>query len=72
MVFGCGMALIPTAATGWRLWFDRRETTAPDSRRPSCCRPSWAEQSLASGSPATNPVVPTVDEIQDLHAQIYA
>ncbi|WP_328767156.1 hypothetical protein [Streptomyces sp. NBC_00286] len=31
-----------------------------------------AEQSLASGSPAGKPVVPTVDEIQDLYAQIYA
>ncbi|MFL5994008.1 MAG: hypothetical protein ACJ736_06800 [Streptomyces sp.] len=38
------------------------------------CRltPLMAEQALASGSPADNPVVPAVDEIQDLHAQIYA
>jgi alcohol dehydrogenase len=34
--------------------------------------PLMAEQALASGSPANNPVVPTVDEIQDLYAQIYA
>ncbi|MER6184161.1 hypothetical protein [Streptomyces sp. NPDC001652] len=34
--------------------------------------PLMAERALASGSPANNPVVPTVDEIQDLHAQIYA
>ncbi len=30
-----------------------------------------AEQALVSGSPANNPVVPTVDEIQDLYPQIY-
>lgn len=34
--------------------------------------PLMAEQALASGSPANNPVVPTVDEILDLYAQIYA
>ncbi|WP_329273034.1 iron-containing alcohol dehydrogenase [Streptomyces sp. NBC_01451] len=34
--------------------------------------PHMAEQALASGSPANNPVVPTVDEIQDLYAQTYA
>ncbi|WUB76645.1 hypothetical protein OG734_45085 [Streptomyces sp. NBC_00576] len=34
--------------------------------------PLMAEQAFASGSPANNPVVPTVDEIQDLYAQIYA
>ncbi|MFE2423357.1 iron-containing alcohol dehydrogenase [Streptomyces hokutonensis] len=34
--------------------------------------PLMAEQALESGSPANNPVVPTVDEIQDLYAQIYA
>lgn len=34
--------------------------------------PLMAEQALASGSPADNPVVPTVDEIQDLYAQIHA
>ncbi|MEV0643239.1 iron-containing alcohol dehydrogenase [Streptomyces sp. NPDC050619] len=34
--------------------------------------PLMAEQALASGSPANNPVVPTADEIQDLYAQIYA
>ncbi|MFE9445280.1 iron-containing alcohol dehydrogenase [Streptomyces sp. NPDC006602] len=34
--------------------------------------PLMAEQALASGSPANNPVVPTVVEIQDLYAQIYA
>lgn len=34
--------------------------------------PLMAEQALASGSPAHNPVVPTADEIQDLYAQIYA
>ena len=34
--------------------------------------PLVAEQALASGSPANNPVVPTVDEIKDLYAQIYA
>lgn len=33
--------------------------------------PLMAEQALVSGSPANNPVVPTVDEIQDLYAQIY-
>jgi alcohol dehydrogenase len=31
-----------------------------------------AEQALASGSPANNPVVPTAEEIQDLYAKIYA
>ncbi|KUM68105.1 iron-containing alcohol dehydrogenase [Streptomyces griseorubiginosus] len=31
-----------------------------------------AEQALTSGSPANNPVVPTVEEIQDLYARIYA
>ncbi|MEU3782810.1 hypothetical protein [Streptomyces sp900129855] len=31
-----------------------------------------AEQAPASGSPANNPVVPTVDEIQDRYAQIHA
>ncbi|NEB04195.1 iron-containing alcohol dehydrogenase [Streptomyces sp. SID13726] len=34
--------------------------------------PLMAEQALASGSPANNPVVPTADEIHDLYAQIYA
>ncbi|WP_200811908.1 hypothetical protein [Streptomyces sp. 3213.3] len=34
--------------------------------------PLMAEQALASGSSGNNPVVPTVDEIQDLYAQIYA
>lgn len=34
--------------------------------------PLMAEQALESGSPANNPVVPTVDEIQDLYARIYA
>ncbi|MFD4606263.1 iron-containing alcohol dehydrogenase [Streptomyces sp. NPDC058464] len=34
--------------------------------------PVMAEQALASGSPANNPVVPTADEIEDLYAQIYA
>lgn len=34
--------------------------------------PLMAEQALASGSPANNPVVPTAVEIQDLYAQIYA
>jgi alcohol dehydrogenase len=34
--------------------------------------PLLAEQALASASPADDPVVPTVDEIQDLYAQIYA
>ncbi|MCX4767345.1 iron-containing alcohol dehydrogenase [Streptomyces sp. NBC_01275] len=33
--------------------------------------PLVAEQALASGSPADNPVGPPVDEIQDLCAQIY-
>jgi alcohol dehydrogenase len=31
-----------------------------------------AEQALASGSPANNPVVPTAEEIRNLYAQIYA
>ncbi|MFE9643384.1 iron-containing alcohol dehydrogenase [Streptomyces sp. NPDC006365] len=34
--------------------------------------PFMAEQALASGSPANNPVVPTAEEIQDLYAQISA
>ncbi|MEU1449740.1 hypothetical protein [Streptomyces mirabilis] len=34
--------------------------------------PLMTEQAPASGSPANSPVVPTVDEIQDLYAQIYA
>ncbi|MFD9813314.1 iron-containing alcohol dehydrogenase [Streptomyces sp. NPDC059080] len=33
--------------------------------------PLMAEQALASGSPAHNPVVPTTDQIQDLYLQIY-
>ncbi|MFI2259645.1 iron-containing alcohol dehydrogenase [Streptomyces tubercidicus] len=34
--------------------------------------PLMAEQALASGSPANNPVVPTADEIQELYSRIYA
>ncbi|MFE0130844.1 iron-containing alcohol dehydrogenase, partial [Streptomyces sp. NPDC059037] len=34
--------------------------------------PLMAQQALASGSPANNPVVPTTEEIQDLYTQIYA
>ncbi|MFD5391782.1 iron-containing alcohol dehydrogenase [Streptomyces sp. NPDC127074] len=34
--------------------------------------PLMAEQALASGSPANNPVVPTTDEIQNLYNRIYA
>ncbi|MEV5540281.1 iron-containing alcohol dehydrogenase [Saccharopolyspora shandongensis] len=34
--------------------------------------PLMAEQALASGSPANNPVVPTTDQIQDLYSRIYA
>ncbi|MFE5158917.1 iron-containing alcohol dehydrogenase [Streptomyces sp. NPDC056697] len=34
--------------------------------------PLMAEQALASGSPANNPVVPTTDEIQNLYSRIYA
>lgn len=34
--------------------------------------PLMAQQALASGSPANNPIVPTAEEIQDLYAQIYA
>ncbi|WP_444972123.1 hypothetical protein [Streptomyces canus] len=34
--------------------------------------PLMAEQALASASPANDPVVPTVDEIQDLYAQSHA
>ncbi|MFD7408424.1 iron-containing alcohol dehydrogenase [Streptomyces sp. NPDC059866] len=34
--------------------------------------PLMAEQALASGSPANNPVVPTTDEIQTLYTEIYA
>lgn len=34
--------------------------------------PLMAEQALASGSPANNPVVPTAGEIQDLYHRIYA
>lgn len=34
--------------------------------------PLMAEQAIASGSPANNPVVPTTEDIQDLYAQIYA
>ncbi|QUH06312.1 iron-containing alcohol dehydrogenase [Saccharopolyspora erythraea] len=33
--------------------------------------PVMSEQALASGSPANNPRVPTVDEIADLYVQIY-
>ncbi|MER7772299.1 iron-containing alcohol dehydrogenase [Kitasatospora sp. NPDC096140] len=33
--------------------------------------PLMAEQALASGSPANNPVVPTAEQIQDLYARIY-
>ncbi|KOV69531.1 alcohol dehydrogenase [Streptomyces sp. AS58] len=33
--------------------------------------PLMAEQALASGSPANNPVVPTADRIQELYARIY-
>ncbi|MFF7451776.1 MULTISPECIES: iron-containing alcohol dehydrogenase [unclassified Streptomyces] len=38
----------------------------------SCLSPLMAEQALRSGSPASNPVVPTADEIQDLYAKIHA
>ncbi|WP_343239933.1 hypothetical protein [Streptomyces sp. SID12488] len=34
--------------------------------------PLMVEQAFTSGSPADNPVVPTMDEIHDLYAQIYA
>src|SRR3954468_24315920 len=34
--------------------------------------PVMAEQALASGSPANNPRVPTVDEIIDLYRRVYA
>ena len=33
--------------------------------------PLMAEQALASGSPANNPIVPTTDEIQTLYTEIY-
>ncbi|MEU8925703.1 iron-containing alcohol dehydrogenase [Kitasatospora sp. NPDC048545] len=33
--------------------------------------PVMAEQALASGSPANNPVVPTAEQIRDLYARIY-
>lgn len=34
--------------------------------------PLMAEQALASGSPNNNPLVPTVGEIRDLYAQVFA
>jgi alcohol dehydrogenase class IV len=34
--------------------------------------PLMAEQAIASGSPANNPVVPTPDDIEGIYAQIYA
>ncbi|MBT8163128.1 iron-containing alcohol dehydrogenase [Arthrobacter sp. GN70] len=34
--------------------------------------PLMAEQALASGSPGNNPLVPDVEQIQDLYAEIYA
>ncbi|MCQ8829946.1 iron-containing alcohol dehydrogenase [Streptomyces malaysiensis] len=38
----------------------------------NCLTPIMAEQALASGSPANNPVVPTADEILELYSRIYA
>ncbi|EMY34471.1 iron-containing alcohol dehydrogenase [Arthrobacter crystallopoietes BAB-32] len=34
--------------------------------------PLMAEQALASGSPGNNPVIPTVEEIEELYAAIYS
>jgi alcohol dehydrogenase class IV len=34
--------------------------------------PLMAEQAIASGSPANNPVVPTLDEIECIYGQVYA
>jgi alcohol dehydrogenase class IV len=33
--------------------------------------PTMAEQALASGSPASNPRIPTLDEIKSLYLQVY-
>ena len=43
-------------------------------RRPDWERavPVMAEQALASGSPANNPVVPTSAEIEELYLKIYS
>ncbi|MFG3054542.1 iron-containing alcohol dehydrogenase [Kitasatospora sp. NPDC048239] len=56
-----------------------RDLDVPTPRSHGIDREAWirltplmAEQALASGSPANNPVVPTADQIQDLYGRIYA
>ncbi|MEU5001712.1 iron-containing alcohol dehydrogenase [Streptomyces sp. NPDC021622] len=56
-----------------------RDLHVPSPRDHGIDRDAWgrltplmAQQALASGSPANNPVVPTTEEIQDLYSQIYA
>lgn len=51
----------------------------PSPARYGISRDAWdqslavmAEQALASGSPANNPAIPTIDGIQQLYRQIYA
>jgi alcohol dehydrogenase len=34
--------------------------------------PLMAEQAIASGSPANNPVVPTLEDIECIYGQVYA
>ncbi|MFI9330079.1 iron-containing alcohol dehydrogenase [Kitasatospora sp. NPDC052868] len=55
-----------------------RDLDVPTPRSHGIDREAWtrltplmAEQALASGSPANNPVVPTADQIQDLYGRIY-
>jgi alcohol dehydrogenase len=33
--------------------------------------PLMAEQAIASGSPANNPIVPSLNDIQQIYSQIY-
>ena len=34
--------------------------------------PTMAQQAIASGSPANNPVIPEMDEIMELYQQVYS
>ncbi|MFD7454567.1 iron-containing alcohol dehydrogenase [Kitasatospora sp. NPDC059827] len=55
-----------------------RDLAVPTPRSHGIDRDDWtrltpvmAEQALASGSPANNPVVPTAEQIRELYARIY-
>lgn len=48
------------------------ETYGVDKKTWEELTPLMAEQALASGSPANNPLVPDASEIQDIYAQIFS